>query len=194
MKVLIIYAHPYEKSFNHSILKIVENSIKQNDAEFDVINLYADGFNPAYTQQELALFREGKTTDQLIEKYQNQIKEAQKLVFVFPIWWNDMPAIVKGFIDKVMKKNFAYKYQKGRMFGLLTNIKDALILTTSSSPTIYLNVVAGTGINKYFKTTLKQIGIKRQKWINCSFATSNQIALEKHLNKLQKLITKFISK
>jgi len=59
-KTTIIYAHPYEKSFNHAILERVQALLDAKGQEYRLIDLYADGFNPVYTKEELALFREGK--------------------------------------------------------------------------------------------------------------------------------------
>ena len=167
MKTVIIYAHPYEGSFNHAILEQVENQLIDKNEDFDLIDLYNDNFNPAYTVEELGLFREGKTTDSLVQKYQQILKNAEGVIFIFPIWWNDIPAIVKGFIDKNMKKKFAYNVGKTGVIGKLTNIKKTTILTTSTSPTWYLRLFCGNAIKSVFiNTTLKQLGFKNIKWKN----------------------------
>lgn len=95
-KTTIIYAHPYEKSFNHAILERVQALLDAKGQEYRLIDLYADGFNPVYTKEELALFREGKALDPLVLQYQQALKDSKRLIFIFPIWWADMPAIVKG--------------------------------------------------------------------------------------------------
>ena len=72
-KTTIIYAHPYEKSFNHAILERVQALLDAQGQEYRLIDLYADGFNPVYTKEELALFREGnsegKALDLLVLQY-----------------------------------------------------------------------------------------------------------------------------
>lgn len=69
-KTLIIYAHPYEHSFNHAILEKTISSLKSEGTEFSVIDLYAEEFNPSYSAEELRLFSSGRTQDPLVEKYQ----------------------------------------------------------------------------------------------------------------------------
>jgi len=65
------------------------------------------------------------------------IKEADKLIFIFPIWWSGMPAILKGFIDRVFVSGFAYSYKKIGLEGHLKG-KSAWIITTMDAPAIVL--------------------------------------------------------
>lgn len=167
--VLVIYAHPYKKSFNHAIKDKVISILKSRGDAVDLIDLYKDGFNPVYSTEELALFSKGKTLDALVSKYQKKLKKAEEVIFIFPIWWSSCPAIVKGFFDKVMKQQFAYKVDAMGVQGLLTNIKYATVITTSTSPTWYLKFVCGNFVRGVFiKAMLGQIGIKKACWINCS--------------------------
>ena len=113
----IIYAHPYDQSFNHGILRRVQQLLDEKGEKYQLIDLYADGFNPAYTKEELALFNQGKALDPLVLHYQELLKTTNRLIFIFPIWWADMPAIVKGFLDKVLLKQFAYVESKTGLSG-----------------------------------------------------------------------------
>ena len=81
----IIYAHPYEQSFNHAILQRVRELLESKGEAYKLIDLYADGFNPAYTKEELALFNQGKALDPLVLHYQEILKKTDRLIFIFPI-------------------------------------------------------------------------------------------------------------
>ena len=70
----IIYAHPYDESFNHGILQRVRQILDGKGEKYQLIDLYADGFNPAYTKEELALFNQGKALDPLVLRYQEILK------------------------------------------------------------------------------------------------------------------------
>lgn len=167
MKTLIIYAHPYDKSFNHAIFTKVQQILKARKEEFSAIDLYWDNFNPAYDTRELSLFKAGKTSDPNVKKYQKLLKEANRLIFIFPVWWNDTPAIIKGFIDKVMKKQFAYNVGATGVIGHLKNIQRVEVMTTSTSPTWYLKIFCGSAIKSVFiNSTLKQLGMKHIKWLS----------------------------
>lgn len=181
----IIYAHPYEKSFNHAILQRVKQLLDAKGEQYRVIDLYTDGFNPVYSKEELALYNQGKATDPLVLHYQELLKATDRLIFIFPIWWADMPAIVKGFEDKVFLKTLAFESTPMGLKGKMTHIKEALVITTCSSPTWYLKWFGGNGIGKVMlKHTLKGIGIDKRRWLNFgsmdkSTAEQRQIFLDK---------------
>jgi putative NADPH-quinone reductase len=176
MNYLIIYAHPYDKSFNHAILETLIKTLKNKNHQYEIIDLYDDKFNPAYDAIELSLFFSGKTADPLVSKYQEMIKKADHIVFIFPVWWNDLPAIVKGFIDKVMKKDFAYIFTANGLEGTLTYIKKVYIFTTASSTQWFIESYAGDAIKKTFmNATLKQIGINDSSWHHISFTEADTL-------------------
>lgn len=83
---VIVYCHPYEKSFNHAVLERVLTSLKNQGHDTQLIDLYADGFNPAYDKEELRLFHVGGTHDPLVEKYLDMLHAADGIVFISPIW------------------------------------------------------------------------------------------------------------
>ena len=186
----IIYAHPYEQSFNHAIVQRVRELLESKGEAYKLIDLYADGFNPAYTKEELALFNQGKALDPLVLHYQEILKKTDRLIFIFPIWWADMPAIVKGFEDKVFLKTLAYNPTPTGIKGCLTQIREAVVITTSTAPTWYLKFFCGNVIGKtMIGHTLKGIGVGSGRWINFggmdkSTAQARQSFLDKLSDKL----------
>lgn len=149
MKTTIIYAHPYEESFNHAILSKEINLFSKKNHDLTVIDLYKDEFNPVFSKKELHLFHEGKTSDSLVRKYQKILQKTDQLVFIFPIWWNEAPAIITGFINKVMTPDFAYHDMSHGIKGLLNSIRDVTVITTPKSPTWYLKFFAGNSKSVY---------------------------------------------
>lgn len=102
MLTTIIYAHPYDKSFNHAILQTVIQKLKKQGQAYQVLDLYADGFNPVYKAEELALFSKGEAVDPLVQHYQEVLGKkvltfltsSASLLIVFNIiywslyqWW-----------------------------------------------------------------------------------------------------------
>jgi len=129
----IVFAHPYEGSYNHAILDRLTTDFDQQSSSYQIIDLYADDFNPAFTKAELRLFGRGESLDPLVKKYQTIIDASDELIFIFPIWWYNVPAIIKGFFDKVMLKGFAYSEDdQGTTAGLLDHIKKVTVITTST--------------------------------------------------------------
>lgn len=168
----IIYAHPYDKSFNHAILRNLEEKLSADHREYAVIDLYADGFNPVYRPEELALFSQGKYLDPLIENYHDILRRATQVVFIFPIWWGEAPAIVKGFFDKVMLPGFGYRIEDGRMVPGL-DVDRTLVISTSEAPTEAFK----TYFEGYFiPSALTTIGFGNAKWMNCPGMTTGTLA------------------
>ncbi|USS91305.1 NAD(P)H-dependent oxidoreductase [Fructilactobacillus carniphilus] len=189
MKTLVIYAHPYSQSFNHAIFNTVTTELQSNHMEFQTLDLYLEQFNPAFSQSELALYHEGKALDPLVKKYQQAFKEAQQVIFIFPIWWNDVPAIVKGLVDKVMLPHFSYEEKATGLTGQLTNIKQTYVITTSKGPTFYLKYMMGNHLQRVFvNQTLKQVGMRNRHWVNFgSIKKSTPQSRERFLQKIERL-------
>ncbi|MDO4887715.1 MAG: NAD(P)H-dependent oxidoreductase [Actinomycetaceae bacterium] len=166
-QTLIIYAHPYEGSFNHAILEEVKAGLERAKRQYTVIDLYADGFDPRYTTEELALFSKGETLDPLVERYKELIDSSDSWIFISPVWWSNVPSILKGFVDKVMKQNWAYVSTNRGLKGKLDHVKSAWIITTSIAPTFYLRFFAGNGVKGVFlNTSVRQLGVRRRTWTN----------------------------
>jgi putative NADPH-quinone reductase len=184
----IVYAHPYDQSFNHAILEKVTESLKNQP--YAVFDLYEDKFNPVYSKEELKYFAQGKALDPLVESYQKQLKKTKHLVLIFPIWWYDMPAILKGFFDKVMLNQFSYVDTKTGIEGRLTHIEKVTVITTSKAPTWYLKYFGGNAIEKVLiKSTLKGVGIGKSEWLNLDKMTTS--TPEKRQSFLDSLSKKF---
>ena len=184
----IIFAHPWHESFNKAILDSVTGILDEKKEEYTVIDLNKDGFNPVMTEEELALYSQGKSTDPLVERYKEILKKTDELILIFPIWWSSMPAILKGFFDKTMIKGFAYKASKTGITGLLNNIKTAKIITTAGAPKFIMKIL-GFGLTMKM-AVLGGIGIKKSKWIHFSIKVGNSD--EKRKRFLEK-VKKFMS-
>ncbi|APX71444.1 NAD(P)H-dependent oxidoreductase [Companilactobacillus allii] len=164
----IIYSHLYDGSFNHAILDRLTKTFDNQKADYQIINLYKDGFNPVLSSEELRNYSKGESFDPLVKKYQKMISDSDELIFIFPIWWHNLPAILKGFIDKTMVKGFAYNEDNG-WTGLLTYIKKTTVITTSTITKEYLKTESGDPIQGVFiNRTLADIGLKPENtnWIH----------------------------
>ena len=184
----IIFAHPYSKSFNKAILDKVVEKLDEMQEKYTIIDLNKDGFNPVMTEEELSLYSQGKSIDPLVLKYQEILKNTDELILVFPVWWMSMPAILKGFFDKVMIKGFAYENSNYGIKGFLNNIKTAKMITTAEAPKFLLNIT-GFGITMK-KANLGGIGIKKTKWIHYSLrAKGKDEDRKKFLEKVKEFVS-----
>lgn len=129
MNHLIVYAHPSDTSFNHAILDTVVASLEEKGHTVTVHDLYAQGFSPVLTAEEQKAVSSGAVPEDIIHE-QAAVKEADVLTLIYPIWWAGMPAILKGWIDRVFSYGFAYSYGKdGQVNGLLAGKKGFIINT-----------------------------------------------------------------
>lgn len=132
MRHLIIYAHPNENSLNHHLLNTVVETLQSRDQEVIVRDLYKIGFDPVFSLDDMQGQRLGKVSDD-IKTEQEHISWAEQITFIYPIWWTGLPAMMKGYIDRVFSYGFAYRYDQGIQKGLLKGKKTVIINTHGKS-------------------------------------------------------------
>ena len=190
MKVLLIYTYPNHNSLNYTFLQHIIKGSKENSkiSELQVLDLYEENFNP------LLVFNEQKRrrdmhTDPSMEKYREQIMWADKIVFIYPIWWGRPPAMLMGYIDQLFSSNFAYKDKKGLFPEGLLKGKSVVCVSTMKGPTNYPFL----WLNNAHKVLMKRalfsfVGIKKVKFFefgNMETPKGNQV------KKLEKVYTYF---
>lgn len=161
---LIVYCHPYEMSLSAAVLTAVEAGLDRVGRTFEVCDLYADGFDPVLRAPDLALYGEGGTNDGLVRRYQDRLSRARHLVLVAPVWWNDIPAMLKGWIDKVMLVGFSWEATGHGLSGTLGRMIESVdVFTTSAEPTEHLRAAIMATL---MDGTFAQLGVERRSWHN----------------------------
>ena len=156
MKNLIIYAHPNPASLNHFLKQTVVESLEEAGQEIVVRDLNQIHFNPVFSLEDMNGQRMGQVAD-AVKTEQDFISWADRVIFIYPIWWTGMPAIIKGYIDRVFSYGFAYRYDQGIQKGLLTGKKTVIINSHGKSNEEYqmmgmdkaLALTSDTGIFNY---------------------------------------------
>ncbi|WP_379133908.1 NAD(P)H-dependent oxidoreductase [Paenibacillus sp. sgz500958] len=179
MNVVIIFDHPYgaaasenvphRRSYSAALLAAVTKGLTAAGHLIDLIDLHADGFNPVLSGEELAAWRQKKSLDPLVADYQRRLLAADHIIFVFPIWWESMPALTKGFIDKVFVKGIIMDEPKpGRPFvSLIPNLKGVSLLTVMSTPSMIYRWFFGGPVTKMlFRGTFRKMGVHKLRWYN----------------------------
>jgi len=108
MRVLVIYAHPVDTSFNAALHQIVIEGLKKAGHEVDDCDLYAEGFNPVMSREERLGYHAVPDNETPVQRYVDRIRWAEALVFCFPTWCFGLPAILKGFFDRVFMPGVAF--------------------------------------------------------------------------------------
>jgi putative NADPH-quinone reductase len=104
----------------------------------------------------------GKKISSQNKKYQTKIKKADKLIFIYPLWWGSMPAILKGFFDRILTPGFGYYYKKNGLPEKLLKGKKAAVFITSGSPIIYNELLQDRFTFGISKDILNFCGIKNK--------------------------------
>ncbi len=164
MKNLIIFAHPNHKSLGAALYQSTLKGLEGNLHEVKIIDLYADNFDPVLVYNEDKRRRDMHLDPDLAD-YREQIKWADRLIFVYPIFWGRPPAMLLGFIDRIFASNFAYK-DNGKAFPepLLAG-KSAVCISTMKGPAGYLQLWLGNAHQNLMKRALFSfVGIKKVKF------------------------------
>ncbi len=148
MKNLIVYAHPNPASLNHFFKQIVVETLENSNQEIVVRDLNEINFNPVLSLDDMNGQRMGQVAAD-VSKEQDFIKWSDRIIFIYPIWWTGMPAIMKGYIDRVFSYGFAYRYDQGIQKGLFTGKKAIIINSHGKSNEEY----AESGIDKSLALT-----------------------------------------
>ena len=135
MKITLILGHPTEGSFNHAIADAAASKLRENGHEVTYHDLYAEKFDPLLLGEEIPKDAE---LDPQIEKHCREIKDADGIIIIHPNWWGQPPAILKGYIDRVIRAGVAYEFLEGDNGegvpnGLL-KAETAIVFNTSNTP------------------------------------------------------------
>lgn len=135
MRVSIILGHPGPNSFNHALARTAEAALRDLGVEVRFHDLQAEGFDPVLPAAEIA---RDAALPPLIARHCAELREADGLVIIHPNWWGQPPAVLKGWVDRVLRPGVAYEFLpgdggEGVPVGLLKPMT-ALVLNTGNTP------------------------------------------------------------
>jgi len=135
MKISVILAHPVDGSFNHAIASRAVKVLKRDGHDVFFHDLYQERFDPILTGAEIP--REAPQPP-VIQQHCREVAEADGIVIIHPNWWGQPPAILKGWIDRVIRPGVAYEFLEGdKGEGIpkgLLKARAAVIFNTSNTP------------------------------------------------------------
>ncbi|MFS0655893.1 NAD(P)H-dependent oxidoreductase [Bacillus sp. 179-C3.3 HS] len=136
MNHLIIFAHP-QQSLNQTILDLVVSTLLNNGHDVTVRDVYALNFQPELTIEEKAALKAGRIP-KAVQAEQKLIQKADVLTFIFPIWWTGLPAMLKGYVERVFSEGFAYRSTEHGIENLLHH-KKGVIINTHDAPRTFID-------------------------------------------------------
>jgi NAD(P)H dehydrogenase (quinone) len=123
MRVLVLYAHPVEASYQAALHRAVVENLKAAGHEVDDCDLYAERFDPVLSREERINYLDEAICRRPVAEYVDRVLAAEAIVLAFPVWNYGYPAILKGFFDRVFLPGVSFRLQGGRVVPLLHNIK-----------------------------------------------------------------------
>jgi putative NADPH-quinone reductase len=141
MRVLVVHCHPRPDSFNAALRDAVAEGLGRAGHAVDLVDLYAEGFAPALSAEERGRYHTEGENLAGIEQHVALLRRAEALVLVYPTWWYGMPAMLKGWFDRVWVPGVAFRLGPGAIEPLLTNISRLAVVTTYGSPRWLLWVI-----------------------------------------------------
>lgn len=185
-KILIINGHPNEDSLNFAITESYKNGALKSEAVVKEIIISALHFNP---NLQYGYRKRMELEPDLTDAWQ-KILWADHLVWVHPVWWGGLPAITKGFIDRLFLPGLAFRYRENSVWWdkLLTG-KTAHIITTIDQPSLYYRLFFGRpSVNQLKKSVLEFCGVKPVKVTYVGIVkTSDEKLRQKWLKKIEKI-------
>lgn len=152
-RFLVVLAHPLPESFAASAAKTVVETLEAKGHTVDLLDLYAEDFDPRLSAAERAAYMEPGYQPTEVSGIVERLKAADGLVLVFPQWWFNLPAIMKGFIDRIFVPGVAFGHDKagGRIVPLMTNIRSFWVVTSTGSPWWVVHLYMGNPVKRILK-------------------------------------------
>jgi NAD(P)H dehydrogenase (quinone) len=185
VKISVILAHPDKNSFNHAIAAAAVETLRQNGHDVAFHDLYREKFPPLLPAREIP---RNAALPRIIKQHCAEIAAAEGIIIVHPNWWGQPPAMLKGWIDRVLRPGVAYKFAEGDSIGageLIGLLKADAVLVFNTSNTseeretavfgdplelIWKNnMFISCGVKKYYRKTYRVIVAsaleQREKWL-----------------------------
>ncbi len=135
MRVLVVYCHPVETSYNAEIHRVAVDTLKRAGHEVEDLDLYAEGFDPVLSRAERLDYHDLTKNSALVGKYVAQLLRTEALVFVYPTWTYGLPAMLKGWFDRVMLPGVSFRLgEDGIARPNLQHIKRVVGISTYGRP------------------------------------------------------------
>ncbi len=160
-KILVINGHPDKESYNYALANAYKKGVKKSTAILKEINIRDLDFNP---NLQFGYRKRTELEPDLLEA-QEKLKWADHIVWIYPVWWGSVPAIMKGFLDRVLLPGFAFKKREGSVWwDKFFTGKTARLICTLDQPPWFYSLINGSPSHKAMKRlTMNFIGVKSVK-------------------------------
>ncbi len=148
MKALVVYCHPDPGSFTAAILQTAIEVLEAARAEIRIVDLYSEEFQPVLPGSELETYLDTQNNRHPVDEHVSNIEWCDTLIFVYPTWWYGLPALLKGWLDRVMLPGSAFHMPDGRNRAIqpgLLHIGRFGVFTTCGASWVWTQFVGAPG-------------------------------------------------
>lgn len=193
MRVLVLHAHPVETSFNGALFRQICKSLKAAGHEVDACDLYQEGFEPVLTRQERLDYHDLAKNTLPVANHVDRLMKAEAIVFSHPVWNFGMPAIMKGYIDRVFLPGVSFRLEDGLVKPNLQHIKRVAIVTTYGA-TPMRAFLAGNPPKRFAMRVLRYLCKPGAPFSYLALYDMNRVSLDKRnqfLSRVGELMARF---
>ena len=196
MRVLVVYAHPLSDSFAAVLRDAVVARLRATGHEVDLCDLYAEGFDPVLTAAERRAYNTASPDLSGVNPYVARLRAAEALVVCCPTWWYGMPAILKGWFDRVWVTGVAFTLPEGggAIRPALHNIKKFAVVTTYGSPWWLMNLVLRAPVRAVLIGGLRRLCAKDCRWMFLALSNidgASRARCARFLERVERAFTRF---
>jgi len=196
MNALVVFCHPHRDSYSAAVLDVVISQLDRAGAQHRLIDLYDEGYQPALTLQEWTSYETSDRVDDDISHHIDALRWCDTLIFVYPTWWYGLPALLKGWLDRVMVPGVAFHMPEGDegIRPALGHIRRLGVYTTCGASRWLTWIVGAPGR----KTIMRGIGFLCHRRLRRSFAahynmdTSSPESRRRHLERVKRSVSRLI--
>lgn len=166
MKVLVVHAHPGGDRFGSSLRGVVTGTLEASGHDVDLVDLHRDGFDPVMSAAEHAAYHtDSPIVAADVHRSALLVKAAEAVVFVYPAWWTGPPAILKGWLDRVLVPGVGFVFDRsGRIKPGLRNIRRIVAVATYDAPSTRVRLLGDAGRRTLARTLRMNVRRRSRPW------------------------------
>lgn len=157
MLIRVVHCHPLVESYDHALFQTIVATLHEHGHDVVATDLYREGFDPAMSEAERRSYMGNDYDGRAVASYIDTLKKVDGFILCFPHWWFSMPAMLKGYVDRVWSPGAAFVYdaKTGDLKANLQNIKLFGAVTTYGSPWWIVRLFAGDAGRKVLMRGMK---------------------------------------
>ena len=165
MLIQVVHCHPLTDSYDHALFLAIVETLQKTGHEVVATDLYREGFTPAMTERERRTYMGNDYDFGAVASYVETLKKIEGLILCYPHWWFSMPAVLKGWVDRVWGPGIAFTYAAdGKLQPSLHNVRLLGVVTSYGSPWWVVRFFAGDPGRMVVMRGMKPLCAKGTKW------------------------------